>query len=224
MSQSNLAADITRRRGPGRPPKGQETGSVAKLYCQIQPTPRVRNALWLYLSGSCKSKREAALVAGITPAHMNNMTNYSEPTKRLMNEIQTQLQSDAADMNVVMKRLGRMAVGKMALLLDSGSEAIQFKAAQDLADRSPETQKTQRVEVADLTLAGQDAKAIAQAIVEAAMTEREFADVAKHGLVELDTDKREEIKLLHKVNDKEPVNASESPPTRRVASGEGPSE
>lgn len=112
--------------------------------------------------------------AGLHPTYLTVAMNNSEPVKRLAASIQQELESDAADMSKVMQRLGRMAVGRLAQLMDSGSESIALKAAIDLADRSPETQKTQRVEVASLTLSGGDAKAIAEALVESAEAQKQF--------------------------------------------------
>lgn len=170
----------------------------------MQPSARIQRALWLYLTGACNTKREASAEAGLHPSYLTIAMNTSEPTKQMAASIQEQLNNDAADMSKVMRKLGRMAVGKLAGLLDSGSETIQLKAAIDLADRSPETQKTQRIEVADLTLAGADAKAIAKALVEAAMVNQTYSGAE---LIEIDTDAQTPVHLIHAA----PAGAEEQP-------------
>lgn len=184
----------------------------------VKPSPRVRQALWLFQSGACKSRREASAAAGLHPNYLTMLMNGSEPTKRLANQIQEQIESEATDMSVVLQRVGRLAVSKLVRLMDEGSESIQFQAAKDLADRSPETQKTQRLEVEGLSLAGRDAKQIAEALVEAAQAQERFADVARDGLVEIDTDRRGELKLIKSVSGQEPVDASEPSASGRVPS------
>ena len=65
-----------------------------------------------------------------------------------------------------MTELGRKAVQKLAHLMEwSGQEAIQLRAAIDLADRSPETQKVQKHQVESFSLSGKDAKEIAVEVI-----------------------------------------------------------
>ncbi len=153
----------------------------------IEPSPRVRTAAWLYVSGAAKTKREASALAGLHPNYLTMMSNESLPTKRLMNDIQQMIENEALDSSIIMKKLGRRALGKLNTLMDSANENVALKAAQDLADRSPETSKTQKIDVGGgLTLGTLDAKALATALVESARERAKYDHVAEHGLVEVD--------------------------------------
>lgn len=172
--------------GRGRPATGWRHPTRNEYVQDMEPSVRVRRGLWLYLSGACPTKREASMAAGLHPNTLTIMMNGSEPTKRLAATIQERIEDQAEDMSTLMRVVGRKAVSRLLTLMDtSGSERIQLEAARDLADRSPETQKSQRIEVADLTLGGQDAKAIAAALVESARASAAFGDVARDGLVEI---------------------------------------
>lgn len=156
----------------------------------VRPSARVRNALRLYVTGACKTKREASILAGLHPQYLTMLTapgGGSDPVKDMMEEIQVMMTDKTIDMSVVIQKLGRLGIGKMAqLALMGGNERIQLDAAKSLADRSPETAGIQKVQIDPFSLGSQDAKMLADALVEAATLRERFADVAKDGLVEVD--------------------------------------
>lgn len=96
-------------------------------------------------------------------------------------------------MSKVLSLLGREAVGKLRGLMDSNSEMIQLKAAQDLADRSPETSKTIKHEVASITISGQDAKEMAEALVESARSREKFSHLAAEDFVQVEMEQGKEL-------------------------------
>lgn len=125
-------------------------------------------------------------MAGLHPHSFTVISNKSDPVKKLLNDLEGRLADDALDMSVVQRTLGRAALIKIAKLMDSGNETVALKAAQDIADRSPEVSKIQRHEVATISLGTDDAKALAAALVESAKARESYADVALKGLVEVD--------------------------------------
>lgn len=156
----------------------------------VKPSPRVRNAVRLYVTGACRTKREASLAAGLHPNYLTMLTapgGGSDPVKEMMAEIHEMMNDKTIDMSVVVQRLGRMGLGKIAQLAMVGSnERIQLDAAKTLADRSPETAGIQKLQVEGLSIAESDAKALADALVESARLRAEYEYIAKDGLVEID--------------------------------------
>lgn len=156
----------------------------------VQPSARVKLAAMLYVTGACPTKRAASIAAGLHPQYFTMLTSPSRgssATLELLDQLTVELQDKSIDMSVVMNRLGRLGLTKLAQLAIGGSnERIQLDAAKTLADRSPETAGIQKVQVDSLTLGQADAKAIAAALVESAKLADVYSDVAKHGLVELD--------------------------------------
>lgn len=162
----------------------------------ILPSARVKMAARLYVSGACKTKREASAAAGLHPNYLSMLTSPnrgSEPVKMLIDEMHGMINDKTVDTSVVIERLGRMALGKLAGLMHSDNEHIVLKAAQDLADRAPSTSKTTKLQVDHLTLHGEDAKALAKALVESAQDDSEFDEVLEGDFVEVDIDQPQPV-------------------------------
>lgn len=156
----------------------------------VRPSHRVKMALRLLVTGACRTKREASEAAGLHPQYLTMLTapgGGSDPVKEMMADIEQMMNDKTVDMSIVIQKLGRLGVGKMAqLALMGGNERIQLDAAKSLADRSPETAGIQKVQVDPFSLGAQDAKMLAAALVESAALRNKFADVAENGLVEID--------------------------------------
>lgn len=92
-------------------------------------------------------------------------------------------------MSKVLELLGREAIGRIRghMNNEDNPASVQLKAAQDLADRSPETSKTIKHEVASISLSGQDAKEMAAALVESARSRERFSHVAEGDFVQVET-------------------------------------
>ena len=82
----------------------------------------------------------------------------------------------AVNVSALIASLSIKAVEKLSDLMEKGgSENIQLAAARDLLDRNPETSKTQKVQIDELTIKDTDAKLLAAAMVEAATVRRAHA-------------------------------------------------
>jgi hypothetical protein len=142
----------------------------------------------LYATGVAATKKEASVLAGLHPNYLTLLTRPnggSEQVKRIVTEISKMIEDKAIDESVIIRKLGREALGRIAELMVSPNDHVSLKAAQDLADRSPHTAKTQRFEVDAFTLSGQDVKALAAALVESARPSDLRDKVALEGLVEI---------------------------------------
>src|SRR6266498_2998876 len=155
----------------------------------IKPSPRVRLAARLYATGALPTKKAASAAAGLHPAYLTMLTsekNGSTPVKRLLSEVDQMIENKTIQTSAIIDLLGRKAIGKIAALMESaGKEEIQLAAARDLADRSPTTQATQRLQVDSFSLGPQEAKEIALAMVESARERERYAHIAQHGLTEI---------------------------------------
>jgi hypothetical protein len=151
-------------------------------------SPRVKLAARLYATGLVPTKREAGLAVGLHPLYFPMLTQRNPVVRSYMEEVMSQVEDQTVDVSLLLDRLGRAAVGKLATLMqNASSEGIQLKAAQDLADRSPRTQKVQRIDanVGSFTLAGADVEALTRAMRESAEQRAKYNQVAEEGLVEL---------------------------------------
>lgn len=156
----------------------------------VKPSIPVKNALRLYVTGACRTKREASEAVGLHPLYLTMLTapgSGSQPVKDLLAEYEAQLHDKTLDMAHVMQYLGRRAALRTGLLLDSNNERIALDASKELMDRSPETQKTQRLQLDSFTLDGKDVAALVSALAESATTASKYAN-AVDGIVELNID------------------------------------
>lgn len=153
----------------------------------IRPSTAVKTAIRLLVTGACKTKREAAVAAGLHPAYLTQVTTHSSAVIAYLQEMESLMTDKTADMSVVMNNLGRVGIAKIAqLAVAGGNERIQLDAAKTLADRSPDTAGIQKIQDAGLSLGANDAKAIAAALIESAGLSAQFDHVARNGLVEVD--------------------------------------
>ena len=108
------------------------------IFKNIKPSPRVKLATRLYTTGICRTKKEASEAAGLHPNYLTMLTgpNGSDPVKHLMNEIDQKIEDKTIETSALIQSLGRKALSRMSTLMDAGSEGVQFRAAQDLLDRS----------------------------------------------------------------------------------------
>ena len=161
---------------------------MANPLANVKPSPRVKMAARLYATGACKTKREASRVAGLHPNYLTMLTQPSggsESVKHIVNETDAMLENEAVEESVILRKLGRQALKALAGLLHSDNLHVRFKAAQDLADRSPHVAKTQKVQIESLTLSGQDVQELARALTESHKRSDKFDQVVSVGLIEV---------------------------------------
>jgi hypothetical protein len=175
------------------------TGNMAVAAMNARPSPRIKLAARLWSTGAVKTKKEAARLAGIHPVWFGKMTNYNPQTKRLTDDIDEQLQDKSVQTSMLLVQLGREALGRIRQLSrGSSNEHVQLKAAIDLADRSPETSKVQRHEIASLNLSGADAKELAAALVAGAEVKAKYSEVVVNGYEKVEEGNGTEQKSLPK--------------------------
>lgn len=170
---------------------------MANPLANIQPSPRTRMAARLYVTGAAKTKREASVLAGLSSNYLTMLTapnGGSEAIKRLVSDTDRMIEDKSIDESVIIRKLGREALGRIAALMQSPNDHVSLKAAQDLADRSPYTAKTQKLEIDAFTLSGQDAKELAAAIIESVKPSDLRDKVAVEGLIEVSDLPQPEVK------------------------------
>lgn len=144
----------------------------------------------LYASAAVPSKLAAARAVGLSPTHMYLMTTKNEESKRLINEVDQRILEGTVEMSTVLREIGREAIVKLRNLMNAAaSEQTQLRAAQDLADRNPETSKVQRHEIVATHITPTDAKALAAALVESARVKEQFSGMAEGDFVKVDPEK-----------------------------------
>lgn len=148
-------------------------------------SPRLKLAIRLYSTGLAKTMREASEKAGLNPS-VFYITKSTEPkVSELMAYVDRQLEQEELDTAALIKRLGRQAVRNIAHLMENAKkEEVQLKAAQDLADRSPETSKVINVNARVETPLTEDAVAsLRRSILEAAALRERFVEAAEGNYV-----------------------------------------
>lgn len=158
-------------------PADNNQGVVQKL------SPRARMALRAYATGAATQK-EAAESAGLHPAYGTQLAN-SAAGQAYIKELSEQLDQRSLDLTAVLEKLSQKALIRMAQFMESGSDAIAFKATQDLLDRGPRTTKVQKVQTESFILNGQDAKALAEAMVAGAGLSSQFPEAATGNFVKV---------------------------------------
>jgi hypothetical protein len=154
------------------------SSSARTIYETIRnPGPRVRLAAKLYAKGIARTKKEACSMAGCHPSYLTLMRD-NEVIRRIHAESERQLDIATGDINIILQTLGREGLNTINELRQrSSSEAIQLKAAIDLADRSPETSKIQKHQLQSISLEGEDVSRLIAGMVEAAKVQKEFEHV-----------------------------------------------
>lgn len=139
-------------------------------------SPRVRMALRMYVNAAVPTLGEAARAVGINYNHLA-LCARSPVGQEFMTTAHEIINDKAAATNVLIEKLGRRALEVIGQTMeDSQSEALRLKAAIDLADRSPETAKSQKLSLEAFTLEGKDAQLLAQALAEGKEVEARFAE------------------------------------------------
>lgn len=97
-----------------------------------------------------------------------------------MQSAQQILDDKTASTSQIIEQLGRRALDIIGDKMEnSKDDKIQLRAAIDLADRAPSTSKVQKIQMESFTLAGKDAKALAEALVAGKSVNEKFAHLAE---------------------------------------------
>lgn len=120
------------------------------------------------------SNKAAGEMSGISGEYISQI-KQSTPGREYIRELENKLDEKTLDTTALLEKLGHEAIHRIGGLMRwSEDEAIVLRASQDLADRTPRTQKTHRHHVEAFTLSGKDAQALATAMVEAAELKDKF--------------------------------------------------
>lgn len=127
-------------------------------------------AMKLYASAAVPTLEAAARVSGLSPAALYQHRFYHRAlhleSEQTMNAAITER---AIDASAIIRKLTGTALSTIGLLMEqSESERIRLDAAKDVLDRNPETSKTQKIQLDNMSLGAKDAKALADALVESA--------------------------------------------------------
>lgn len=137
-------------------------------------SPAMKIALKSLILGAAKNNQEASKISGMHPAYIASM-KHTPLGMGFMQAHEGQLDEKLVETSTLMSLLGREALNKMAgLMRFSPNEQIVLRAASDLMDRAPETQKVTRIQAESFTIASEDAKQIAAAMVESAKQREQF--------------------------------------------------
>lgn len=149
-------------------------------------TPRVRLATRLYHTGAARTKREAALAAGLTPSTFYIVSNTVPAVQTLADQVAKELEDETIDTGRLLRRLGRKALVTIARTMENPlvKAEVQLKAAQDLADRSPETSKVLNINAqVAVPLSDDQVAALRRSMIEAASLKASFASAAQGNFV-----------------------------------------
>lgn len=158
----------------------------------VKSTPLTRLAARLYATGAAKTKKDASIQAGLHPSYLSTITspkNGSDEVLKFMTEVDEILQNRTIDESKLLTSLQRHAIEKIGKLMQySESDAIQLKAAIDLADRGPNTSKIQKHQISAITVSGRDIAALTQAMVESAKVKEQYAEMAQKDFIKVNLD------------------------------------
>jgi hypothetical protein len=159
--------------------------SVLAEVREQQLSPRVKLAARLYATGVVKTKKEAALAAGLSKDVLYQL-RHEPKVNDLIRKVDQELEANIISTADVLKILGRKAIMVTADIMtsDTVKDDVRLKAAQDLADRSPETSKTLKIQAeSSLTISDEAADLIRAAMMESARARAQFPSAASGNFV-----------------------------------------
>jgi hypothetical protein len=120
--------------------------------------------------------------------YLSQIKRVNPRMTELVNRIDKEIEDGTIDMSKVLVTLGRRAVRNIAHLAESAEkEDIRFRANVDLADRSPETVKTHKVQAeGSMNLRPEDVAALTHALVESARLRAKFPEAAIGDFIRVD--------------------------------------
>jgi hypothetical protein len=157
-------------------------------------SPRVKLAARLFATGAVPTKKEAAEAAGLNPTYFSVISSpdhsrYIPLVGTLMEDIDKAMHDKSIQTSALLELIGREALIEMRdMMKTSQNAAIKFKATQDLLDRSPDTSKIHKHQVAGFSIAGEDAKQIAAALVQSAHVRAMVGDAVLGDFVRIPVD------------------------------------
>lgn len=113
---------------------------------------------------------------------------------KFMQSAHDHINNTALQTNELIEKLSRRAIEVIGTTMeDASSEALRLKAAIDLADRGPETSKIQKHQVESFSLTSEDARAIAESMVQAASIRQRHSNLVVDNFDKVNLDETEEL-------------------------------
>lgn len=147
-------------------------------------SPRVKTALRLYVSGAVRTQGEAARLSGMDKHYLSQLKVQNPVAQAYIAKLEAEIESGAVNMNAAIQQLARKGLMTIAKMMESDlvKDELRLKAAMDLADRSPETSKTNKLSIeADLSIRHEDANRLIAALVESSVAEATYAPLVSEG-------------------------------------------
>lgn len=146
---------------------------------------RGKMAIRLYVTGACKTLKEASEAAGLHPMYLQYLIK-SPAGQEYAIEHDTKIDNASVNLSTLIASLGQEAVATITTVMRHAEKPeVRLKAATDLLDRNPVTSKIQKHQVEQFTLNGRDAKALADALVESARVVDMFPEAATGDFVKI---------------------------------------
>lgn len=168
----------------------KEYGDYREYVREMDLSPRVKLAARLYGSGLAPTKKAASIAAGLHPQYLTMISSIgNEKVRNIIGEAEEAIRFKTEDISTLLARCGREGLHKIhALMGQSPDERIQLKAAMDLADRSNETSKVQKLASVGMSLSGDDVERLTRALVESAKVREEFKEAAEGDYIRVEQD------------------------------------
>lgn len=154
-------------------------------------SPRLKLAARIYATGQQPTKAAAARAAGLKPGtfYIQSSQAVADPQmQKILQDTDRMVQDATLSTRKMIDILARESIGTLgSLMRTSADETVKLRAAIDLADRGSETSKIQRLQVdTGLTLSREDARSIADLLVESAELKQKYAHLETENFVTLE--------------------------------------
>lgn len=164
------------------------SGTEARHFNPHTLTPRMKAALRLYGTGAVRTQKEACEAVGLNTRALAYRKWMDPRVDIFLAKLDQEIDAGTVDMSRVLVTLGRKAVVNIAKMAESATkEDVRFRANQDLADRSPETQKTHKLRMEeDIRMTPESIEALRAALLESARARVDYAEVIEGDYITVD--------------------------------------
>lgn len=165
---------------------------------RVNPSARVKIAAQLYATGVMPTKKAASEAAGLHPNYLGMLMNAGNPQViGIVQQIESMMMQDNVDMSKIVQAAGKRALRNIAEIMENGGkEENRLRAAIDLADRYPETAKTQKIQSTSFSIDEESARALTAALVESSKGYKAKMEIASGDYVRVNTDSSKELNAI----------------------------
>lgn len=153
---------------------------------EFRLSPRVKLALRMYEFGAVDTLKEAAELMNLNQGYLSLIHN-SKPGQEFVDSCQKILEEKSLEGVELLDKLGKRAIAIIAGHAENANiPKISLDAAKDLADRSQTYSKVQKHQVESISLTGQDARALAEALVHGRSVHEQYKELASGDINRID--------------------------------------